>query len=287
MARARNIKPGLFKNEILGVADPLYTILFEGLWVLADREGRLEDRPLRIKAEILPYREGVDVEGMLTWLAQKGFIARYTAEGKSCIQILEFVKHQNPHKNESESELPAYAPENHSVSSDSESLSSDSLNLIPDSLTLTPAPASPPPRRAKTRAADEFAEEFEVIWSAYPRKPGMSRADTLKAFSARVNEGADVDAMLAGVRAYAGYVHATRTEPKFIKSPETFFGPGKHWESDWTPPANAAQAPQARQAPINEKFNFGHLDRSGDARAMEETIRRHGITVSEDEEIEL
>lgn len=53
MARSRNIKPGLFKNEVLGVADPIYTILFQGLWVLADREGRLEDRPMRIKAETL------------------------------------------------------------------------------------------------------------------------------------------------------------------------------------------------------------------------------------------
>jgi len=33
----------------------LARLLYPGLWMLADREGRLEDRPLRIKAEILPY----------------------------------------------------------------------------------------------------------------------------------------------------------------------------------------------------------------------------------------
>lgn len=107
MARARNIKPGFFKNEILGVADPLYSLLFEGLWVLADREGRLEDRPLRIKAEIFPYREGLSMDNMLDWLDKNGFIRRYTSQGKKCILVLEFVKHQNPHKNEAESELPA------------------------------------------------------------------------------------------------------------------------------------------------------------------------------------
>lgn len=107
MARARNIKPGFFKNEILGVADPLYSLLFEGLWVLADRCGRLEDRPLRIKAEIFPYRDGLDMNAMLEWLVFNGFIQRYTSEGKKCILVVEFVKHQNPHKNESESELPA------------------------------------------------------------------------------------------------------------------------------------------------------------------------------------
>jgi hypothetical protein len=85
MARARNIKPGFFKNEILGVADPLYSLLFEGLWVLADRAGRLEDRPLRIKGEVFPYRDGLNVDAMLNWLESNGFIRRYTAQGKKCI----------------------------------------------------------------------------------------------------------------------------------------------------------------------------------------------------------
>lgn len=107
MARARNIKPGLFRNEILGIADPLYTILFEGLWVLADREGRLEDRPLRIKADIFPYRDGLSMDSMLDWLAVNGFIVRYEVSGAKYIEILNFKKHQNPHKNETESEIPA------------------------------------------------------------------------------------------------------------------------------------------------------------------------------------
>lgn len=143
MARARNIKPGFFKNEVLGVADPLYSLLFEGLWVLADRAGRLEDRPLRIKGEVFPYRDGLNVDAMLNWLESNGFIRRYTAQGKKCILVLEFVKHQSPHKNEAESELPAPSnectkPEEIGTTSEiigstrADSLSSDSL--IPDSL---------------------------------------------------------------------------------------------------------------------------------------------------------
>jgi len=50
----------------------------------------------------------------------------------------------------------------------------------------------------------------------------------------------------------------------------------------------ATGAAQPRASPVNEKFNFGHLDRSGDARAAAETIRKHNITVPEgDEEIEI
>jgi len=107
--RARNIKPGLFKNEVLGEADPVLTILFEGLWCMADREGRLEDRPAKIRAEVLPYRFSVDIEASLDWLARHQFIDRYEADGVKIIQILEFKKHQKPHKNEAPSTLAAKA----------------------------------------------------------------------------------------------------------------------------------------------------------------------------------
>jgi hypothetical protein len=133
VARARNVKPGLFKNEILGVADPLYTLLFEGLWLLADRDGKLEDRPVRIKGEVFAYRDGLDMEAMLDWLQTEGFIRRYVVAGKRYILVLEFKKHQNPHKNEVASEIPdpcsdeiGTAPEEIG-SARADSLSSDSL----------------------------------------------------------------------------------------------------------------------------------------------------------------
>lgn len=103
--RARNIKPGICKNEILGVADPIYTLLFQGLWMLADRDGRLEDRPVRIKGELFPYRD-VDCDQMLTWLAAAGFILRYSVDGQKFIEIINFAKHQNPHRREAPSAFP-------------------------------------------------------------------------------------------------------------------------------------------------------------------------------------
>lgn len=181
MARARNIKPGLFKNEILGVADPLYTLLFEGLWVLADREGRLEDRPVRIKGELFPYRDGLDMESMLDWLADNDFIQRYSIGGKRYIWIKEFVKHQNPHKNETESVIPP--PEEpktttEEIGSSSEEigsahadpLSSDSGFLIADSgftdsplldISGQPPAEDRPPRRAKGEP------KTGPVWQAY------------------------------------------------------------------------------------------------------------------------
>lgn len=105
MARARNIKPGFFKNEVLAEQPIFVRLLFVGLWTLADREGRIEDRPKRIKLELFPY-DSESVEDGLSALTASGFVTRYAASGKSVIQIVNFLKHQTPHGTEKDSELP-------------------------------------------------------------------------------------------------------------------------------------------------------------------------------------
>lgn len=103
--RARSVKPGFFTNDVLAEIDPLGRILFIGLWSLADREGRLEDRPKRIKAEVLPYDE-CDVDQLLHELEVRDFIVRYHVDGQALIQVTSFDKHQHVHKNEGPSTLP-------------------------------------------------------------------------------------------------------------------------------------------------------------------------------------
>ena len=105
--RARNVKPSLFKNELLATSDPLNTWIFEGLWCLADREGRLEDRPRRIHLEINPGRAYEGTEAALAWLAEQGFVIRYSHGAGRYIQIVNFSKHQNPHPREAASAFPA------------------------------------------------------------------------------------------------------------------------------------------------------------------------------------
>lgn len=115
MARARNIKPGVMQNEDLADLPPLTRLLFIHLWMLADREGRLEDRPKRIKAEALPY-DDADVDAMLYDLGDKDFLLRYEIDGERYIQILNFKKHQRPHSNEAKSTIPAFDIKNSVVS---------------------------------------------------------------------------------------------------------------------------------------------------------------------------
>lgn len=177
--RARSIKPGICDNEILGTADPFYTLLFERLWLMADREGRLEDRPMRIKAQAFPYREGLDVEPMLAWLAKHGFIQRYQIDGNRFIQVSKFAEHQSPHIKEAVSKIPA--PDKPGASpvqaSDEEqpkpalaaltpsSLTPDSGLLTPDSGLLTARTPESSPAAPVHAAAQEVFQHWQREWN--------------------------------------------------------------------------------------------------------------------------
>jgi len=97
MTSSRIIKPGFFKNEYLVELPFEYRLLFVGLWMLADSEGHLEDRPKRIKMELFPA-DDVDVDRGLNELARYGFIDLYKCEEDDVrvISIPNFSKHQTP-----------------------------------------------------------------------------------------------------------------------------------------------------------------------------------------------
>ena len=112
--RARNVKPAFFANEGLGECSPEARLLFLGLWCLADRAGRLEDRPRRIAAQLFPYGLTTDCESLLNELESKrepdgtfSFIVRYEVEGMRFIEVLNFSKHQHCHMREPMSTIPA------------------------------------------------------------------------------------------------------------------------------------------------------------------------------------
>lgn len=134
--RSRSLKPGFFTCPELLELHFEVRVLFAGLWCCADREGRLEDRPEKIKLQVLPA-DKVDVDGLLDQLCEKKLIKRYNYQGSAYIQIINFSKHQNPHVREAQSTIPApdmsgasmvQAPCEHGDNP------ADSLLLTPDSL---------------------------------------------------------------------------------------------------------------------------------------------------------
>jgi hypothetical protein len=88
---------------------PHAQLLFAGLWCIADKEGRLKDRPDSIKAQTLPFVD-VNVDSLLSKLAEgiDPFIVRYEVNGLRFIQICNWQRHQSPHHTEKASEIPAF-----------------------------------------------------------------------------------------------------------------------------------------------------------------------------------
>lgn len=108
------------------------------------------------------------------------------------------------------------------------------------------------------RPKPEAGDDFEQAWVAYPKRPGASKADALKAWTARIKEGSRPEDMIAGVHRYAEYIRKSGTEPRFIKQPATFFGPGNHFDADWKVD-HPAQQPQAARS---RHSGFEHIDYS-------------------------
>ena len=126
--RARQLKPGFFKNEDLAECSYPARIVFAGLWTMADRAGRLEDRPKRIKAELLPF-DDEPIGPILDELAKWGFILRYEANGIKLIWIPKFHCHQNPHKAEKPSAFPAH-PDDHCGNSSGQAQCKDGSSTV-------------------------------------------------------------------------------------------------------------------------------------------------------------
>lgn len=322
MARARNIKPGFFTNDEL-VELPFATrLLFIGLWTIADREGRMVDRPKKIKMEIFPA-DDVDCEQALGQLAGSGFITRYQVGDVKVIEIANFGKHQAPHSTEKDSVLPdaegfytvnertknggitgkstkekaletksnVKAPLDNVIPPSNNALIPDSPILNPDTPTTTDAsapaaggggPADPddflppgaaplPPRQDLPAPANPAAAIAVAL-----RPLGVGATSMNPVVIDWADRGVPVDTLIEAVRIARETKGDESIPPQYlVRIVDRLLNPA---ERRTTP----------RQPAVNEKFNFSHLDRSGDQRAMEESMQRHGITVPDpDEEIEI
>lgn len=259
--RTRSIKPGFFDNDILGDLPALTRLLFIGLWCMADREGRLEDRPKKVKKALLGYDDVStdDVSEMLQKLHDSGFIILYEAQGKRYIQVVNFAKHQNPHIKEKDSEIPPPTQEygvepqidsddgeednEHHTSTvqapDKNSISTEEAPPITGTLLLVPDYRLPSTGNARAREeideppkAQEAtnANRFDLFWAAYPRKVGKKA--TQKAWkNANVNS-----ALFNKIMTAVGFARTTkewkRENGRYIPNPSTWLNQGR-WDDEY------------------------------------------------------
>jgi hypothetical protein len=229
MARARNIKPGFFTNDDLVELPFEARLLFIGLWTIADRAGRLLDRPKKIKMDIFPA-DDVDVDACLTGLANRGFVQRYEVGDKRIVQITNWEKHQNPHVKEAASTLPAVghceqipapaqgeqgdktgqhggSPVQAPEIPERAGLIPDSLNLIPD--TGLPSTTSPSSDDVRQCPAGTLVDLYHELMPQNPQVKVLNAARK-GAIKARWLEAAKLDCQPFGYATRSAGIEAWR-----------------------------------------------------------------------------
>lgn len=189
MPRIRQIKPEFFLDDELASIPRDARLLFIGLWVIADKAGRMEDRPAKIKAQLFPYDTDVSyqkIDALLNDLRDGNFIIRYQINNKKLIQIRSFSKHQHCHVKEPESTIPepdlhqstVLAPDLHRASPSASGV----LSIVSGDIGSGNKAASPPGARCELGKCTNGSLEncqgaFDQLWGAYPRhEPGRKQA---------------------------------------------------------------------------------------------------------------
>lgn len=272
MARSRNIKPSFFTNEQVSDNCPLGRLLFIGLWTMADYKGDLEWKEKTLKIQILPW-DDCSVKELAINLDKSGLVRFYSDGNKIYLNIPNFEKHQNPHKNERDkgSDIPHYSDDmrqavdfkqltinrdlsgfernnSHSDRADSLLRNPDSLKLNPDNPKSAQAPIdaleNPDPVEPvkPAKAKQDYPEWFEEIWKHYPtRAGGDNKRMAFQKAGARVKEGKSHQDLFDAVDRYKYYVVCTGSiSTQYVKQAAVFFGSIDNINNPWTPPALGA-----------------------------------------------
>ena len=213
MPRIRSVKPECFRNEQLADLPYEDRLLFIGLWTQADRDGRLEDRPKRLKGELFPY-DDLNVDESLGRLANAGLILRYEGNGLRLIAIPTWAKHQRPHHTEM-------------------------LSIFPPPIGVTataPLEHGDAPTGREGKGMDQERKEstalrasFERLWEAFPRKVGK---DAAFAEFSRIRPADDVlNSMVAAVIAQSQSPQWLKDGGQFVPHPRTWLKQGRWKDS--------------------------------------------------------
>lgn len=305
MARARNIKPGFFTNEDLVELDFATRLLFAGLWTVADREGRLQDRPKKIKIDVFPA-DNLDIDAMLQALHDRKFITRYEVNGGKFIQISSWAKHQNPHHTEKASELPGIDgeltvkeplkpsdPPRQDGGNLADSLIPDSL--IPDSGFLIPDSASKRQFDAPRAGAASPPAAVVPLKPKAP-KPQTPTADVWAAYSEAYRQryqadpvrNATVNGQMAQLVARLGAAEAPEVARFFLAHRGAFYVKSMHsvgsllsdcekLRTEWVTGQQMTQTQAIAADKTQTNLNaFGPLIRAAQEREANERESQHG-----------
>jgi hypothetical protein len=223
------IRPEFFTDADLVDLPPLTRLLFIGLWTLADREGRLKDRPKTIKLAVFPA-DDVDVDAALDALNEVGSIRRYEIDGEHYVDIPGFITHQRIHPGEAASTIPPFKHHRITkkvpISREAVKRSTPAVKLHGQQLSVD----------VDVDVKEEPAEKvvlFDTYWDSYPNKNGKdsARKTWLRLPPADKQRAVEIARLMTKV------VAAGKREKQFCPGGAVFLNQ-RRWE-DWAdgPPA--------------------------------------------------
>lgn len=152
--RDRIIRSEFWDDRELRLLPDGCQLLFQCLWAMADREGRLQDTPRRISANAFPFQDRD--EEVLRWLTQLApkWIIRYQVDGNNYIQVRNWKKWASVHCQEKLSRIPP-VPESYNTNQINELVeSNENPSRIQVESTEVPSRISPSSTSTSTSIPD-------------------------------------------------------------------------------------------------------------------------------------
>lgn len=217
----RMINAELFRNVDLGDCDPTTRLLYIGMIVNADDEGRMRAHPKYLKAAIFPFDLLVDAAmvQMREALVKRKMIVLYEVDGIEYLQHPKWEKWQILRKDRvKSSDCPSPRTQAATICQPSDNQNDNSGCLT------EPNPTEPNPTKPND-ALPPFGSLFEKIWAKYPKRDGKKAAE--RHFRASVKTAED---WFDIQRALDNYLKCETVRKGFIKNGSTWFN---NWQ-DWT-----------------------------------------------------
>ena len=111
-----------------------------------------------------------------------------------------------------------------------------------------------PPAPPSDDVSKTNAEEFEWLWSQYPRKEGKKAA--FASYQRAKKKGVHFEDVRAGILNYLDYIKAKKIEPQFIKQGSTWFN-GECWNDEYDYSAPESSPAQQNNNPFLDMLRNG------------------------------
>lgn len=222
----RMVNSELFRNVELGDCEPIVRLLYIGMVVNADDEGRMRAHPKYLRAAVFPFDlfDDAAMVKMRDQLLQRKLILLYEVDGVEYLQHPKWDKWQILRKDRMKSsDCPSPRNQAATICQPGDN-QKDNSGCITEVNRTEPKLTEPNPKEEPAPPP----KAFELIWADYPRKLGKDAA--ARHFKAQVRTLKDYLDIANALARFKAKIRKDATEEKFIPHGSTWFN---HRWKDW------------------------------------------------------